>query len=349
VSLEQTSILDRWRSLSIRECFPIQASLELTYRCNQRCQHCYLESHHDDTSRILGLMQWKHILGQLRKAGTLWLTLMGGEAMLHPNFFEIAEEATKQGFHLSLITNGLDIKTRAIAHRLKSAGVKQVTLSLYSLDESVHDRMTGLAGSHKRTKKALRYCLEEKIPVGINCLLTSQNIEKWPELATFCRAKDIPLREDFYVTPKTDGNMSPTNLRPTGDQITNYLHRKKELWPNFKIRPLRLMGDHPICNMARGRCAVNAYGDLLACLEVRRPLGNLLKESFQRLWNNKKANELRSLSLKDMKWEVSGTHQGFCDHCPGIAMIESNDPLKPTEYVLAVAQIKAALNEAEKQ
>src|SRR6266853_6157586 len=81
---------------------PLSVHLDLTYRCNERCIHCYLD-HHDHgemtTAQILDLLE------QLADAGVFFLTLSGGEIMLRKDFMEILERARGLAFCVKLKTN----------------------------------------------------------------------------------------------------------------------------------------------------------------------------------------------------------------------------------------------------
>ncbi len=85
---------------------PMQSTLELTYRCNERCKHCYLATYddQDDGRPVLTLEEWKNIFDQLAEVGVLLLVFIGGEAMMHPHFWSIAEHAAQRQFALTLIT-----------------------------------------------------------------------------------------------------------------------------------------------------------------------------------------------------------------------------------------------------
>ncbi|MCJ8277739.1 MAG: hypothetical protein MJK18_12925, partial [Bdellovibrionales bacterium] len=69
------SILDKFRNRSTESHRPLQASLELTYRCNERCTHCYIEEFRDDPKRVLKLQDWFKVLEELRAGGSLYLIL----------------------------------------------------------------------------------------------------------------------------------------------------------------------------------------------------------------------------------------------------------------------------------
>src|SRR5258708_30133406 len=81
---------------------PLNVHLDLTYRCNERCVHCYLD-HHDhgemSTAEIMDLLE------QLAEEGVFFLTLSGGEIMLRKAFLTILGGARKLTFYVRLTTN----------------------------------------------------------------------------------------------------------------------------------------------------------------------------------------------------------------------------------------------------
>ncbi len=55
---------------------PISVHLDVTYRCNERCVHCYLD--HEDHGEMT-TAEIKNVLDQLAEAGVFFLTFSGGE------------------------------------------------------------------------------------------------------------------------------------------------------------------------------------------------------------------------------------------------------------------------------
>src|ERR1700739_1906534 len=98
---------------------PFAAHFDLTYRCNERCVHCYLD--HDDHGE-LSTAECVAVLEELAQAGTLFLTLSGGEIFLRPDLYEILAEARRLHFDISLKTNAL-LVTPERAKRLLEFGV----------------------------------------------------------------------------------------------------------------------------------------------------------------------------------------------------------------------------------
>ncbi len=340
------SIVNAWRDLYSQSLLPLQATLELTYHCNERCGHCYLSTFDDraDGRPPLNLAEWKGIVDQLADAKTLYLILIGGEAMMHPQFWGIAEYGAKKNFAMSLITNGLLLDEEA-AGRIAELGFYQVTVSLYSAEAAIHDRMTRRIGSHARTVAAIDRLKKANIQLGVNCLLTKENIDGCFDLQSWADRMEIPIQFDPLVTPKNDSSLGSTATRATPDQLRRYYTRMKEKGRGPSPNPVD-DPNAPVCNAGRGKCAVNPYGDLLTCLEVREPIGNLREHDFQTLWHSPQAEKLRGYRVRDLKFDTSCGSGSFCDHCPGMAGAETGDRMAPVPFLMELGEIKRQVFES---
>src|ERR1700675_2416904 len=88
---------------------PLSVQLDLTYRCNERCVHCYLD--HEDHGEMT-TSEIRDLLDQLAEAGVFFLTLSGGEILMRKDFFEILEYARALLFCIKLKTNAVLIGER---------------------------------------------------------------------------------------------------------------------------------------------------------------------------------------------------------------------------------------------
>jgi MoaA/NifB/PqqE/SkfB family radical SAM enzyme len=86
---------------------PLSVQLDLTYRCNERCVHCYLD-HHDHGEMTTA--EIKHLLDEMAEAGVFILTLSGGEIFLRKDFFDLLEHARRLMFCVKLKTNAVLIR-----------------------------------------------------------------------------------------------------------------------------------------------------------------------------------------------------------------------------------------------
>ena len=150
---------------------PLSVHIDLTWRCNERCIHCYLD--HDDADE-LNLSELRDLLDQMADAGTMFLTLSGGEIFLRRDIFAIVEHARLRGFDIKLKTNALLIGEKEAA-RIAELGVHQVQISVYSHMPQVHDAITKVPGSLEKTLRAVGLLRAQRVHVVIACVLMKPN------------------------------------------------------------------------------------------------------------------------------------------------------------------------------
>src|ERR1700685_3721150 len=114
---------------------PMPAQLDVTYRCNERCVHCYLD--HDDHGEMT-TAEIFDVLDQMADAGVFILTLSGGEVLMRMDFFEILEHAQALQFVVKIKTNAFMIREKE-ADRMRKLGVESIQVSIYSHRPEVHD------------------------------------------------------------------------------------------------------------------------------------------------------------------------------------------------------------------
>ena len=132
---------------------PLNMHLELTYRCNEQCVHCYCVVEHgkeaEAAKRELTYEEIVRVLDQLAELGCLYVTFSGGEVLVRRDFFDIVEHARQRGFVYRVYTNGIGL-TEERARRLAALEPLTVELSIFSADAAVHDAITRVPGSFDR-------------------------------------------------------------------------------------------------------------------------------------------------------------------------------------------------------
>jgi MoaA/NifB/PqqE/SkfB family radical SAM enzyme len=147
------SLLEEMNQKATAQGIPLSAHLDITWRCNERCVHCYLD--HDGKDEM-STAEIKDVIRQLAECGTFFLSISGGEPLLRRDCFEILEYARELRFNVKLKTNAVMIGAKEAA-RLKQLGIEQVQISIYSDRPEIHDAITKLPGSLRRSLEAIRH------------------------------------------------------------------------------------------------------------------------------------------------------------------------------------------------
>jgi len=305
---------------------PISVHLDITYRCNERCVHCYLD--HDDHGEMT-TAEIKDILNQLSDAGVFFLTLSGGEVLMRRDFFEIVETARRLLFNVKLKTNGVMIREPE-ARRIRELGVEQVQISVYSHRPEVHDAITKLPGSLKRTVEAIRFLKSQGLKVVIANVLMASNFFDNAGVIALAKELGVTYTLDPTITPKMDGDTSILGLRIPGSQLKQ-VFRNQELVGNVEEfcapppPPGEDIMDGLPCSAGHTGCYISPYGDVFPCVQFPLPSGNLRRQKFVEIWRNSpQLNEVRSIRARDLPTCSTCAHVGTCTRCPGLAYMEGN-------------------------
>ncbi len=327
---------------SVAAAIPLSAHLDLTMRCNELCVHCYrvIEERPELTTAEI-----KALLADLARAGTLYLTFSGGEIFLRPDLFEIIAEAKRLRFDLRLKTNAL-LVTEERARRLRELGVRQVDVSIYSVDADVHDAVTKIPGSLARSLAAIERLIALGVRVKINCPLMQDNVGGYRAVRALAVRLGVPCGFDPMISARNDGDTGPVLLRigradlkrVLGDTTLN-----PEPLPATSPE-IRSDLDEPLCGAGHNACYVSAYGDVTPCVALPVVCGNIRQTPFAEIWNDSHdMRRVRAIRVRDLHTCSSCTASAFCTRCPGQALVEDGDLYGPSsaacEHALAGAEL----------
>lgn len=305
---------------------PLNVQLDLTYRCNEKCVHCYLD--HNDHGEMT-TAEIRHLLDEMAEAGVFVLTMSGGEIFLRRDFFEILEHARRLMFCVKLKTNAVLIREREAA-RLRDLDVESIQISIYSHRPEVHDAITLIPGSLKRSINAIRFLKSQGLKVIIANVLMTQNMQDYPGVRALAAELGVECTLDPTVTPMMDGNRSVLGL---GVDVTTLrdVFRDSALVGNvdeFCAIPAKA-GESELdatpCSAGHSACYVSPYGDVFPCVQFPLPTGNVRKQRFIDIWRHSdEMNDVRSIRVKDLTTCPSCSHASTCTRCPGLAYMEGN-------------------------
>ncbi len=326
MSLGQLGLLQEMSQRALDLGVPMSVHFDITYRCNERCVHCYLD--HDDHGEMT-TAEIKRVLDELAEAGTFFLTFSGGEVLMRRDFFELLEYARHLMFAVRIKTNAVMIGA-AEAQRMLELGVDQVQVSIYSHRPAVHDAITKLPGSLRRSVEAIRFLKAQGLRVTIANVLMTANMRDHSGVQALAREWGVQYTLDPTITPKMDGDTSILNLRIPGAELDGVFHNKNLVGnvEEFCAPPPApdddVMEGYP-CSAGHTLAYISPYGDVFPCVQFPLPSGNVRRQKFLDIWNHSSGlNEVRSIRAKDLTVCSSCRHVGTCTRCPGLAYMEGS-------------------------
>jgi radical SAM protein with 4Fe4S-binding SPASM domain len=305
---------------------PLNVQLDITYRCNERCVHCYLD--HNDHGEM-NTAEIKRLLQEMADAGVFILTLSGGEIFLRKDFFEILECARQLMFCVKLKTNAILIKESEAA-KIRDLGVESIQVSIYSHRPEVHDAITLVPGSLKRSLDAIRFLKAQGLKVVIANVLMTENAQDYKGVRALAAELGVECTLDPTVTPMMDGNRATLDLGVDTEGLKEVFSDAAlvgDVDEFCAIKPPA--GESELeatpCSAGHTACYVSPYGDVFPCVQFPLPTGNVREQRFVDIWrDSKQMNDVRSIRLKDLTTCTSCSHVGSCTRCPGLAYMEGN-------------------------
>jgi len=307
---------------------PYSVGFELTTKCNLNCKMCYQRKERLLGKRDLSFEEIKKMLDNIPNLKRA--SLIGAEIFMRPDIFQVMEEFIKRRIKLYLTTNGTLINKNNIDRLTKiKEGIRGIGFSLDGFKET-HNRIRGADFAFDKTIKAINL-VKNNFNVSINSVVMEENIGELYDLIKFLHKLGIVnfgLTLEMFVT--REEIIASKNLLSCQD-LSLALEVQKNAKYRFSFKKLKnamdkiktikgvnvviqpgVFNDFPkefyngtlrgktnlICkNMFLGR--VNAQGDVIFCPFIKKPLGNLLEQSFDEIWNSEEFRKFRRNLLKN--------------------------------------------------
>lgn len=281
---------------------PYRMDIALTYRCSNECAHCY--NARPRRYPELSTLQWKEALDRLWRAGVPHVVFTGGEPTLRPDLPELIAHAEHNGQITGLNTNGRKLANPAYVDTLVAAGLDHVQITLESHDPKVHDAMVSSAGAWEDTVAGIRNALSSHLYVMTNSTLLQSNAPLLEQTLDFLASLGVPtvgLNALIYsgkgITAGT--GLPESALPPLLDLARNRTDRagQRLIW----YTPTRYCEFDPValdlgvkgCTAALYAMCAEPDGAILPCQSYYQPIGNLLVDPWERIWNHDLAVALR--------------------------------------------------------
>ncbi len=312
-----------------RRFIPLEVSIELTSRCNYRCQHCYLTDHKAPDK--LSTERIEHLMKELAGMGCLFLTFTGGEVFLRPDWKQLSRYARKLGFSLRIFSNAslIDSEIAAELQRHKIA----VEVSLYSMRAEVFDRITGRDGAFLRTMKGIRRLVEASIELKLKMPVMQNNLGCIQDVLRFADEINAELLTDPRVFHMRDGSGSSKKYEIQHADLKTYFSNSTSLDIAALLDVEESSPNQPLCAAGTRMAHISALGEVRSCSFFPEPVGNITQQSFKKIWQQSpQLSEIRKLRRSHLKECASCPRLSYCRRCFAQALVEDHNLLGPSRW-----------------
>ena len=334
---------------AIRSRIPVSGSIELTFRCNLRCRHCYIADRKD--KKELTQSEVIDIFQQLVEEGCLWLLITGGEPLVRDDFSDIYVRAKKMGLMVTIFTNGT-LLNEELADIFSDYPPSDIEITLYGRTKETYERVTRVPGSFERCLKGIELLRKRELRLSLKTMVMTLNREELKEMKDFAHSLGLGFRFDAELNPRLDGYKGPCQLRLSPEEVVRLdsedEDRLKEL-KKFYDESLESSGFEKlyICSAAKTYFHIDPSGNLSPCLMARHPAYALKAISFRKAWNNLVVDLEKKKPGLDYKCGNCNLFS-LCGQCPGWAEIENEDEEKPIDYLCKITHQRAKFLEARR-
>jgi len=338
---------------------PLDGNLDLTYRCNNHCLHCWLwEPQTDDVKKKeLTFEEIRRIVDETRRMGCQAWKISGGEPMLRPDFPEIFDYITRKSVHYSLNTNGTLI-TPQIAQLMARRGRKMI--ALYGANPEVHDRVTRNPGSFEAMLQGIAYLDEAGASFEMQVIPMRANYHQYDQMMVLARE----------LSPNVRIGSAWLFLSASGSERANRSIRNQRLSPREVIKldspdPLKNLDVETIsennvvdnicssteihddrlfanCIQNRRDFHIDAYGGMSFCGFIKDPglRYDLRNGTFQEAWDEFIPSLADLVPGGEEYWENCGTCKlrNHCRICPVYAYLEHGNYSARVDYLCQIAE-----------
>ncbi|GAB4504550.1 MAG: hypothetical protein Fur0043_15440 [Anaerolineales bacterium] len=292
---------------SARPSAPYRMDLALTYRCNNDCTHCYNLEHpaSADSSRgELSADDWKRLLDRTWELGIPHIVFTGGEPTLRPDLPELIAHAEANGQITGLNTNARRLADEKFLQALVEAGLDHVQITVESCDADIHDGMVRARGAFRQTIQGLKNALATQLYVMTNTTMLRTNAHTIPDTLDFLADLGVPTVGLNALIYSGHGLTVGTGL-PESDLLPlletararTEMHGQRLIWYTptqyCHFDPLQMDLGIKGCTAALYNMCVEPDGGVLPCQSYYHPLGNLLRDDWQTIWEHPLAVRLR--------------------------------------------------------
>jgi MoaA/NifB/PqqE/SkfB family radical SAM enzyme len=172
---------------------------EIIKKCSLSCLHCSARSHFY-TSKHIPFDDLKNIIKQASDNQVKTFFISGGEPLLYPNIDKVIEYITSYKMQPILYSSGIlseqDVLQpipNELFSSLEKSGLTSIAFSIYSLDSTIHDKITGTPNSLKILKRTIENARKtlKQTTIELSFLPLSDTWKEITSIIEFCSINNI--------------------------------------------------------------------------------------------------------------------------------------------------------------
>jgi radical SAM protein with 4Fe4S-binding SPASM domain len=309
---------------------PIHAAIELTYKCNLRCRHCYVDST-SDSKKQLSLDQIHQVFEKLNGWGVRVIELTGGEPTIHPDFPEILQTSFDYFDLIAVVTNGTHMTNELLNVIAKSLKKVVVQIDLDGAIPEYVDWFRGCLGTFQKEVDAIRKVSQLGVLLRVAMCVTPKNLDQIEQTAILARslgATSLGISTVYPIGRGSDPSLllSVEELQKLSKIWSELLQRYPKFI--FHLEDLAVQKAQGNCGAGGRSVTITPLGQVKLCQMSSADVmcyGNVFIQSARELFNLPVVSYITQLEPPSLEICGECPNLGFCMQCITRGLIKGRE------------------------
>ena len=286
---------------------PMLAKYEITYACNYRCKHCYVNGIKGNKASTIDI---KNTIEQIKKNNIPELYITGGEPLMHPDIVEILQFCEKIKMPVTVQSNAALINEEFV-NSIRETNMIRFAISFHDADENLFNEFVQTEGAFNMTLKGIR-CLESaNIPFYLKVNVTSENEKNIKETIDYIKDK-YSFKIFSQIFPQIADK----------EDMSKYVNSSKTLEWLYENNYIEFSKSK--CSAGRLKLWIAPDGSVYPCEMIRECVGNIYSEKFETIWNGDGIKQYMDIEEKIYTEKCKQCNlKEYCNACPAYLLYKN--------------------------
>jgi radical SAM protein with 4Fe4S-binding SPASM domain len=289
---------------------PKSVKIEITSRCNYKCQYCAISFRNGQTNKDMDWDLFKHITREMKDLGVEEIGIFYiGESFTNPKLLLASVHYLKTTLKIPYVflTSNASLADPMITEYLMKFGLDSLKWSCNAADDEQFKQLMGVStknfiNAKSNIRDAWKIRQERKYYTKIYASSILYNKEQLNRMAPFLQESVLPYVDEHYWLPLyTAGGQAKEKEKALGMQPiagnTGRLDDPAEPIPCWTL----FTGAHVMVDGKMTACCLDGIGNWV--------MGDLTKQTFMEAWHSKEFQDLRQAHINK---DIIGTK---CEKC----------------------------------
>ena len=304
---------------------------EVTRSCNLACKHCRAEAHPEPYPGEFSTAEATALIDTFPQTGSPIIILTGGEPLLRPDVFELAQHARGKGLRCVMAPNGTLI-TPEKARQMRESGITRCSISIDGAEAASHDLFRGTPGAFADSMRGIGYLKDQGIEFQLNTTVTKANLSSFKKIFSLAQQLGAAAWHIFLLVPMgRAANLTEQVISAAEyEEVLNWfydfrkstsMHLKATCAPHYyrimrqrakeeglAVTPQSFGMDALTrgCLGGTGFCFISHTGQVQPCGYLELDCGNVRETPFPEIWRSSK---------HFIEFRTPAEYKGKCGSC----------------------------------